>query len=94
MSDSDNLPMERLISKLLKKQIAIQGLKNGFDLVPREIIKTLADAISDIVLVQEARKILVLAKKVAILKAGSERPVRKRYIKSFASFMTVNGRAP
>lgn len=81
---------------MLKKQLAFQGFqKNGFELVHREIIKTLANAIPDEALVREARNIPMLAKEMVILNVGKERPdvkkYIKKYIKSFTSFMTVNG---
>ena len=92
MSYSKRMPLEKLINEFLKKQIAIRDFqKNGFHLVHREIIKTLAKAIPDEILIQEAKKMPMFAKKTAILNVGSEQPDPKKYIKSFPSFMDVNG---
>ena len=87
----DHVPIQNLASEMLKKQLAIEGfLKNDFDLVHREIIKTLANAASDEKLIEEARKLAMLAKEMVILNVGSERPGLKKYINSFTSFMDVN----
>lgn len=90
----DNVPLQSLVSEMLRKHLAIEGfLRKDFDIVHREIIKTLANSVPEETLMQEARKLGMLAKEMVILNVGSEKPDVKKYIKSFTSFMEVNGYA-
>lgn len=90
MTYRNGAPVEKMIGEMLKKHLTIQGFKNDFDIVHREIIRTLANAIPDETLLQEARKLGTLAKEMVILNVGSEKPDVKKYIKSFTTFMDVN----
>jgi hypothetical protein len=89
-----NVPLQSIISGMLRKCLAIEGfLSKDFDIVHREIIKTLANSVPEETLIQEARKLAMLAKEMLILNVGSKRPDVRKYIKSFTSFMEVNGYA-
>jgi len=91
MAHHKGVPVEFLVGEMLKKHLAIQGfLKNDFDIVHREIIKTLANSVPDEKLLEEAKKLGTLAREMVILNVGSEKPDIKKYIKSFTSFMDVN----
>ena len=88
---SGGMSVEAVISDLLKKQLAMQGfLRNGFELFHKDIVRTLANAIPDEKLVQEARGFPSLAKELVILNVDGIKPDLKKYIKAFASFMHVN----
>jgi hypothetical protein len=90
-SYSDGVSMEKLISDMLKKQLAMQGfLRHGFQLFHKDLVKTLANSIPDEMLIEGARNISMLAKEMVILNVGGTTDVKK-YIESFASFMDVNG---
>jgi len=89
---SGDTSIEKVINDMLKKQLAVQGfLKNGFELFHKDIIRTLANAIPDEKLVQEARNFPTLPKEMVILNVDGVKPDLKKYIKSFTSFMNVNG---
>lgn len=90
----DNTPVQDLVAEMLKKHLAIEGfLKNDFDIVHREMIRTLANALPDETLLEEAGKLGMLAKEMVILNVGSEKPDIKKYIRSFTSFMDANNYA-
>jgi hypothetical protein len=92
MAYSDNETIENVINNLLKKQLATQGfLRNGFELFHKDIVRTLANAISNEKLVEEARNFPTLPKEMVLLNVDGIKPDIKKYIKSFSSFMTVNG---
>lgn len=91
MAYRKGVPVEVLIDEMLKKHLAIQGfLKHDFDIIHREIIRALANSVPDDKLIEEAKKLGMLAREMVILNVGSEKPDVKKYIKSFTSFMDVN----
>lgn len=58
MAYHKGVPVEQMASEMLKGHLAIQGfLKNDFDIVHGEIIRTLANSIPDDKLLEEAKKL-------------------------------------
>jgi hypothetical protein len=50
--------MEKIINKNLKKKMAVQGsLRCGFELFHKDLIRALANSVSDEKLIQEARNL-------------------------------------
>jgi hypothetical protein len=89
---AENTSIEKLVNDMLKKQLAMEGfLKNGLHLFHKEIVRILADAIPEDKLADLAREFPTLPKEMVILNVDGMRPNLKKYMKSFASFMDVNG---
>jgi hypothetical protein len=89
---SENTSIENIISDMVVKQLAMEGfLRNGLHLFHKDIVKILAEAVPEDKLTQLARKFPTLPKEMVILNVDGMKPNLKKYIKSFASFMNVNG---
>lgn len=94
LSYSQKKPIEEIINDMLKKHLAIEGfLKNGFQLFHKDIVRILSSAIPEERLAPEARNFPTLPKEMVILNVDGTRPNLVKYIKSFTSFMNVNGYA-
>jgi hypothetical protein len=89
---SENTPVEKVVNIMLRKQLAMEGfLKNGLHLFHKDIVRILADFVPEDQLVPLARRFPTLPKEMVVLNVDGMTPNLRKYMKSFASFMDVNG---
>lgn len=88
---SGQTSVSEVINEMLKLQLSTeQFIKSGFIFLHRDLVRTLADSLSDEAIVQAAKNIADMLREVTSVRAGKARPTIAEYLAVLSSYVEAN----